>query len=179
MGNETFLWDFQSSLVKSKLKSFTWVTEKIPLSSDCSWKTATGQIYGPMKTGNFTDVPVLKPGDWVYNEEEIQGTNKKQIIIEIHVAKSRLKNIMQCKTKGVIPRSRVRWHEHGERNTGYFYSLKKRNFEKRQSLNRNFPMVVYYWPIWNLARTNALLQSTLHVNNHEFSVRNNDLPLIF
>lgn len=165
-------------MFNSELKSFTWVTEKFPLSSDCSWKTVTGRTYGSTRTGNYTDVPVLRPGDWVYNEEESQWTNNKQIIKEIHVAKSRLKNIMQCKTKGVIPRSRVRWHEHGERNTRYFYSLEKRNFEKRQPLNRNFPMVVCYWPIWNLARTNALLQSILHVNNHESSVTNNDLPLI-
>ena len=44
--------------------------------------------------------------------------NKKQIINEIYYARSRLKN-MQHKTKGTILRSKVRWHEHGERNTRY------------------------------------------------------------
>ena len=38
---------------------------------------------------------------------------------------------MQYKTKGTILRSKVRWHEHGERNTRYFYGLEKRNYEKK------------------------------------------------
>ena len=40
--------------------------------------------------------------------------NNRQIINEIYVARLRLKNIMQYKTKGTILRSKVRWHEHGE-----------------------------------------------------------------
>ena len=55
--------------------------------------------------------------------------NNKQIINEIYVARLRLKNIMRYKTKGTILRSKVRWHEHGERNTKYFYGLEKRNYE--------------------------------------------------
>ena len=31
------------------------------------------------------------------------------------------------KTKGIIIRARVRWHEHGERSTKYFPNLEKRN----------------------------------------------------
>ena len=46
--------------------------------------------------------------------------NNKQIINENHAARSRLKIIMQYKTNGTILRSKVRWHEHGERNTRYF-----------------------------------------------------------
>ena len=38
---------------------------------------------------------------------------------------------MQHKKKGTILRSKVRWHEHGKRNTRYFYGLEKRNYEKR------------------------------------------------
>ena len=38
---------------------------------------------------------------------------------------------MHHKTNGTILRSKVRWHEHGERNTRYFYGLEKRNYEKK------------------------------------------------
>ena len=34
---------------------------------------------------------------------------------------------MLIKTQGAILRSKVRWHEEGERNTKYFYSLEKRH----------------------------------------------------
>ena len=36
---------------------------------------------------------------------------------------------MLTKTKGTIIRSNVRWHEEGERNTKYFYSLEKRHHD--------------------------------------------------
>ena len=36
---------------------------------------------------------------------------------------------MLTKTKGAILRSKVRWHEEGERNTKYFYSLEKRHHD--------------------------------------------------
>jgi len=36
---------------------------------------------------------------------------------------------MLMKTKGAILRSKVRWHEEGERNTKYFYSLEKRHHD--------------------------------------------------
>ena len=66
----------------------------------------------------------------LYKNAETQPNNK-QIINEIYDARLRLKNIMQYKTKGTILRSKVRWHEHGERNTRYFYGLEKRNHENK------------------------------------------------
>ena len=38
---------------------------------------------------------------------------------------------MQYKTKGAILRSKVRWHESGERNTRYFFNSEKRNYERK------------------------------------------------
>ena len=66
----------------------------------------------------------------LYKKAEKQPNNK-QIINEIYHARSRLKIIMQHKTNGTILRSKVRWHEHGERNTRYFYGLEKQNYEKK------------------------------------------------
>ena len=67
----------------------------------------------------------------LYKKAEKQPNNK-QIINDIYHVRARLKNIMQHKTKlGTILRSKVRWHEHRERNTRYFYGLEKRNYEKK------------------------------------------------
>ena len=57
--------------------------------------------------------------------------NNKQIICEIQNTRLRLQKIMQYKTKGAILRSKVRWHESGERNTRYFYNLEKRSYDKK------------------------------------------------
>ncbi|KAL9965225.1 hypothetical protein ACROYT_G028996 [Oculina patagonica] len=45
--------------------------------------------------------------------------------------KSKLTRIASVKTRGTIIRSRVRWYEHGERNSKYFYSLEKTNHRKK------------------------------------------------
>ena len=65
------------------------------------------------------------------NQINEKQPNNKQVINEIYHIRSRLKNIMHHKTNGTILRSKVRWHEHGERNTRYFYGLEKRNYEKK------------------------------------------------
>ena len=57
--------------------------------------------------------------------------HNRSIILELQVEKSRLKKIMAYKTKGAILRSKVRWHEQGERNTNYFYGLEKRNYNSK------------------------------------------------
>ena len=51
--------------------------------------------------------------------------HNRHIILELQRARSRLKKIMLTKTKGAILRSKVSWHEEGERNTKNFYSLEK------------------------------------------------------
>jgi len=55
--------------------------------------------------------------------------HNRNIVIELQRARSRLKKIMLTKTKGAFLRSKVRWHEEGERNTKYFYSLEKRHHD--------------------------------------------------
>ena len=57
--------------------------------------------------------------------------HNRSIILELQAQKSRLKRIMTHKTKGAILRSKVRWHEQGERNTNYFYGLEKRNYSDK------------------------------------------------
>ena len=50
----------------------------------------------------------------------IVNKKKRNILLELQHARSHLKKIMLIKTKGAILRSKVRWHEEGERNTKYF-----------------------------------------------------------
>ena len=85
---------------------------------------------------------------------------------------------MQYKTKGTILRSKVRWHEHGERNTRYFYGLEKRNFEKKTTTKLKLPNGSF------TTDQSEILQEQMHFykvlctsNNHESSIANNDLPL--
>ena len=55
--------------------------------------------------------------------------HNRNIILELQRARSCLKRVMLTKTKCAILRSKVRWHEEGERNTKYFYSLEKRHHD--------------------------------------------------
>ena len=60
-----------------------------------------------------------------------KNKNNKTIIYELNSTKARLNKIIAYKTCGTILRSRARWHEQGERNTKYFYSLEKRNYSRK------------------------------------------------
>ena len=132
------------------------------------------------KQRKSTESHLQKQINELYKKAEIQPNNK-QIINEIHVARSRLKNTMQYKTKGTILRSKVRWHEYGERNTRYFYALEKRNFEKKTTSKLKLPNGSF------TTDQSEILQEQMHFykalyasNNHESSVAaNSDLRLIF
>ena len=88
---------------------------------------------------------------------------------------------MQYKTKGTILRSKVRWHEYGERNTRYFYGLEKRNFEKKTTSKLKLPSGSF------TTDQSEILQEQMHFykvlytsNNHESSfAANSYLCLIF
>ena len=50
---------------------------------------------------------------------------------------------MTYRTKGAILRSKVRWHEDGERNTKYLYALEKRNYTNKVITRLNIAENVY------------------------------------
>ena len=64
-------------------------------------------------------------------EKAEKNPHNRYIILELQAEKLQLKRIMTYKTKGAILRSKVRWHEQGERNTKYFYGLENRNFNNK------------------------------------------------
>lgn len=60
-----------------------------------------------------------------------KNPHDKTAILELQLARARLRKITLIKTKGAILRSKARWHEEGERNTKYFFGLEKRNHDNK------------------------------------------------
>ena len=58
----------------------------------------------------------------------LQTNRTKDNITRLHTLRARLNQIAEYRTRGAMVRSRVCWHEEGERNTKYFLNLEKRNF---------------------------------------------------
>ena len=102
-------WD----LIKMEIRGFT-----VKYSKNKAWKMRS------------TETLLQNQINDLYKKAEAEPNNK-QIICEIQNTRLRLQKIMQCKTKGAILWSKVRWHESGERNTRYFYHLEKRNYDKK------------------------------------------------
>ena len=49
----------------------------------------------------------------------------------LSVPRERIEKLYEEKVEGIIVRSRARWHEHGEKNSKYFFNLEKRNHIKK------------------------------------------------
>ena len=87
-------------------------------------------MYSKRKAEKFRDEEKLLHKK--VNDLQVRANNNphnKNIRLELQRATARLKKIKLTKTKGAILRSKVRWHEEGERNTKYFYSLEKRHHD--------------------------------------------------
>ena len=48
----------------------------------------------------------------------------------LNMVQERIEKLYEKKVEGIIVRSRARWHEHGEKNSKYFFNLEKRNHIK-------------------------------------------------
>ena len=51
--------------------------------------------------------------------------------LQLENLKNELEILYDEKVEGIITRARVRWHEHGEKNSRYFLNLEKRNNIKK------------------------------------------------
>ena len=60
----------------------------------------------------------------------IKTNRSKENITQLYHLRAELNKIMEYKTKGAIVRSRIRWHEEGEKNTKSFLNLEKRQHSK-------------------------------------------------
>ena len=102
-------WD----LIKMEIRGFTIKYSKIK-----------------MKKREREELLLQKKANKLLHDSEKNHCDKK-ILNELYVTNLRLKEIMHQRTKGAILRSKARWHEHGERNTRYFFNLEKRNHTRK------------------------------------------------
>ena len=109
----------------------------------------------------------------LYKKAELQP-NDKTIITDINNARSRLREIMQHKTKGTILRSKVRWHEQGERNTRYFYGLEKRNHEKKTVTKLKLPDGNFTNDQFEILEEQMRFYKTLYTSKRDESSGSND-----
>ena len=59
--------------------------------------------------------------------KRLQENPNDETRLEAKNLKNELEALYDKKVEGIIIRSRVRWHEHGEKNSNYFLNLEKRN----------------------------------------------------
>ena len=128
--DEAYIAALQENLPKYKEK-YSDLTD-----SGLKWDLIKMEIRGFMVKYSKRKAKIVKSKEMTLLERvnELQAKAEKKphnrnIILELQAEKLRLKRIMSYKTKGAILRSKVRWHEQGERNTKYFYGLEKRNFD--------------------------------------------------
>lgn len=60
-----------------------------------------------------------------------QNNPSQENLVNLNSLKERIDKLYQKKVEGIIVRSRARWHEHGEKNSKYFFNLEKRNHVKK------------------------------------------------
>ena len=60
----------------------------------------------------------------------LKTNRSKENITQLYHLRAQLDKITEYKTKGAIVRSRIRWHEEGEKSTKYFLNLEKRQHSK-------------------------------------------------
>ena len=57
---------------------------------------------------------------------QLKTDRTKENISKLYRLRAEYKTIAEHRTKGAIIRSRIRWHENGEKNTKYFLNMEKR-----------------------------------------------------
>ena len=64
-------------------------------------------------------------------DKVLNTTQEKEMEQRWHLIKTKLDEIADHKTKGLILRPQARWHEKGEKSAKYFLQLKSRNIVKK------------------------------------------------
>jgi len=64
-------------------------------------------------------------------EEELDGGFSEEKQAQYESIKRELEELDSRITEGLIVRSRIRWHEEGEKSTSYFFNLERRNFARK------------------------------------------------
>lgn len=69
--------------------------------------------------------------DIVKAEEKLTESSQQEDLEELERLKKELEELRKPMIDGLIVRSRVAWHEQGERSTKYFLTLEKKNYQKK------------------------------------------------
>lgn len=97
--------------------------------------------YGKAKAKNQSIEEDLLEAKLKDLETERDSLNNEEALTEIQEqitqVRSRLQEIIDYKTEGLILRSQVRWHEKGEKSNSYFLRLESRNKVKK-NINKLF-----------------------------------------
>ena len=78
-------------------------------------------------------------------------------------AQEKLETFYEEKTKGIIIRARVRWHEYGEKSTKYFLNLEKRNHIKKHIRKLLISGVIKTDPFCILRSRSAFIETSIRV----------------
>ena len=62
------------------------------------------------------------------DQQHLSEADKESLHVALKIKRQEMEEIIRYKTAGAILRSKIRWHNEGERNTKYFHSLEKRHF---------------------------------------------------
>ena len=62
------------------------------------------------------------------DQQHLSEADKESLHVALKIKRQEMEEIIRYKTAGAILRSKIRWYNEGERNTKYFHSLEKRNF---------------------------------------------------
>ena len=60
-----------------------------------------------------------------------QNNPSQENLANLNALKEQMEKLYEKKVEGIIVRSRARWHEHGEKNSKYFFNLEKQNHVKK------------------------------------------------
>ena len=111
-----------------------------------------------------------------------QNDPSQENLVTLNVLKERMEKMYEEKVEGVIVRSRVRWHEHGEKNSRYFLTLEKRSHVKKHVRKLRLSGVITSDPFEILHAEKEFYESLykshrVYAQQMEASFNYNDLPI--
>lgn len=109
----------------------------LTISDSCFYETLIMMLrgetvkYSKQKARSSRNLESKLIAEIIEAEEKFVMTGLQSDASNIQTLKDRLEELRRPLIEGLIVRSRVAWHEQGERNSRYFLSLEKRNFNKK------------------------------------------------
>jgi len=117
----------------------TWVEEgKKDLNDPRSvWDWVKYNIKKYSRKYSMNKCKEKKAGEQILNKQLqdafviFQNNPSQENSAALNTVQERIEKLYEKNVEGIIVRSRARWHEHGEKNSKYFFNLEKRNHIKK------------------------------------------------